>query len=212
MSFRNVLFDFDGCLANTLDLWIDVCRDCLHERNIAATREQIIRDIIVKYENITRFGIEDPRAFSDVLSNTVKHRVDKVTLNPYAAEVVNTLKEEGKSVAIVTTSSDSFVKPAIDLLGIADRIDAIVTYDSVTNHKPHPEPLELAISIMGGTRAETIMVGDTRNDILAGKAATVATSLYFPPEHEEIYDKDFLLGLNADYYIRDLREVLRIAA
>jgi len=45
--------------------------------------------------------------------------------------------------------------------------------ESVRQPKPDPEPVLLAMALLGVSCEHSLMVGDTRNDILAARAANV---------------------------------------
>ena len=45
--------------------------------------------------------------------------------------------------------------------------------DSLPNRKPHPQPLLHACDAFGVTKDKAVMVGDSKNDILAARAAGI---------------------------------------
>lgn len=57
----------------------------------------------------------------------------------------------------------------LKLTGIGEFFETVVTLDDVTNAKPDPEPVLLALKQLGSEPAEAIMVGDNYHDVLAGK-------------------------------------------
>lgn len=64
-----------------------------------------------------------------------------------------------------------FVAPLLEALDIAKYFSVIVGGDDVQNKKPHPEPLLLVAGKLSLAPAELLFVGDSRNDILAARAA-----------------------------------------
>jgi pyrophosphatase PpaX len=52
----------------------------------------------------------------------------------------------------------------------------VVAADDVERHKPDPEPVTRAIELLGSAPAETVFVGDSPYDLVAGRAAGVATA------------------------------------
>ena len=47
--------------------------------------------------------------------------------------------------------------------------------DSCTRHKPHPEPVQRALTLLRASSAHAIFVGDSPHDIESGRAAGVRT-------------------------------------
>ena len=56
-------------------------------------------------------------------------------------------------------------------LDILDRFHVVVGLEDVTNPKPHPETIELALSHLGIRPNEALVVGDSAADIAAAQAA-----------------------------------------
>jgi phosphoglycolate phosphatase len=74
-------------------------------------------------------------------------------------------------LACITNKSAEFTEPLLELLGVRERFDVVVSGDTLGAMKPDPAPLLYAASLMGAPPAACCMVGDSRNDILAAKAA-----------------------------------------
>ena len=53
-------------------------------------------------------------------------------------------------------------------------MDVLVCADEVTNPKPHPEPVEKALALLGAEPATTVYVGDSIHDMVSGRAAGCA--------------------------------------
>ena len=79
------------------------------------------------------------------------------------------------TLAIASNKSESHCREIIRLLDAERYFAAILGADSVTERKPSPEPLFFLMHKFGGTVPETVMVGDSINDMKAGKAAGVFT-------------------------------------
>jgi pyrophosphatase PpaX len=81
---------------------------------------------------------------------------------------------------------------------MAELFDVIVAGDDCQNHKPHPEPLLRAMETALASQRETIYIGDSTHDIVAGRAAQVMTAAAtwgpFPRAALEDLRPDFLLN------------------
>lgn len=92
---------------------------------------------------------------------------DEVRPLPGAAELLRRVHEQGFTVALASSGKDSFVEQAIELLGVAEVVDAVTTTDDADNSKPDPDLLRATLDKAGCDRA--VMVGDSPYDVLAAK-------------------------------------------
>jgi phosphoglycolate phosphatase len=74
-------------------------------------------------------------------------------------------------LACITNKAAEYTEPLLKQLGVYERFDLVVSGDTLGALKPDPAGLFYAASLMGAPPAACCMVGDSRNDILAAKAA-----------------------------------------
>ena len=114
-----------------------------------------------------------------------------------AIETLTVLRDRGHSIGIVTSKSVELSERGLRHVGLAHLIDTIVGCDSCANHKPHPEPVLVALDRLGGAPAAALLVGDSVHDMRAGNAAGVTTvaALWGPFTREELAagEPDFFL-------------------
>ena len=92
-------------------------------------------------------------------------------LFPDVAQTLAALHGKGLPLALVTNKPTPFVAPLLEALGIDSYFDVVIGGDDVKNKKPHPEPLLLVAEKLALAPGELLFVGDSRNDILAARAA-----------------------------------------
>jgi pyrophosphatase PpaX len=85
---------------------------------------------------------------------------------------------------------------------------AIVAGNEVQHYKPHPEPLEKGLALLGGDKASAIMIGDTDKDIGAANNLGIDSILFYPKEHEKFYDLVELKKHNPTHVVENFKEVL----
>ena len=83
---------------------------------------------------------------------------------------LKTLKQRGYILHIVTNKPLEFVSPILTTLEIEKSFDMILGADSLPKKKPDPLPLSHLCHAHGLTVDECLMVGDSKNDILAANA------------------------------------------
>lgn len=76
---------------------------------------------------------------------------------------------------IVTNKAMRFAQPVVEGLALHQRAATLIGGDSTAFAKPHPEPLFEAARRLGVDPRRCVYVGDDERDIVAGRAAGMAT-------------------------------------
>ncbi len=208
--YSGVFFDWDGCLADTLDMWMELYKHSLAKRNIRADERAIVRELFNDWTGPARFGVQDVDAFAHEIIHGLEELIPQVTLNPSVRSTLEYLKREGRRTAVLTGSKRSFVEPVLVREGIESLLDLLVCLDDVRHHKPHPEAIDRALRSLDLSRDQALMVGDSTKDIEMGKNAGIATVLYFPDKNRSFYEPEWLMSFRPDYTIREFRELMYI--
>lgn len=79
--------------------------------------------------------------------------------------------ERGAQLAVVTNKPKPFTDPLLESMGIAEHFALVVGGDCLPERKPHPMPLLHVAATLGVPPSRVLMVGDSRNDVLAARAA-----------------------------------------
>ncbi len=86
-------------------------------------------------------------------------------------ETLTCLKNRGYRLAIITNKPENFILPIIQKLGLTNLFELELGGDSLPERKPHPLPLFTACEQLNVSIKQCVMIGDSKNDILAAKAA-----------------------------------------
>jgi phosphoglycolate phosphatase len=89
--------------------------------------------------------------------------------------VLEALEQRQRPWGIVTNKAARFTDPLVRSLGLHPRAAAVVAGDTTPHSKPHPAPLLEAARRLGCAPAQCVYVGDDLRDVLAGRAAGMAT-------------------------------------
>jgi phosphoglycolate phosphatase len=94
---------------------------------------------------------------------------------PYsgAAESLRTLHDAGLRTAVVTNKHHRFAEALLKRLGLADWVDVLIGGDTCARRKPDPQPLLFACESLHVPPSESLMVGDSVNDVQAARAAGI---------------------------------------
>ena len=89
--------------------------------------------------------------------------------------LLEALWQQGIPWGVVTNKSERFTLPLTRDMALFKTAGAIVSGDTTSHAKPHPEPLLEAARRMGVQASRCVYVGDDERDIVAGLAAGMAT-------------------------------------
>lgn len=206
-KFDYFLFDWDGCLGDTLSLWLGAYKRVFADYGIEVADEDIVKKAFGNWEAASLFGLPDNEEFANKLTSYVSEGIKTVGLNGDSYTGLVGIKEAEKKIAVVTTSLRDLVVPAIAHNKIEDLIDAVVDGEEVERHKPDPEPVLLAIQKLEGKKNRTIMIGDSAKDILAGKNAGVATAVFYPLTNKVFYSTEEIRSWEPDFVFENFEDL-----
>lgn len=213
-KYLAVLFDWDGCLADTLSIWLSSYRDLCHQRGLYPTDKQIT-DQFGEWDGCLKLGVTDIEQYRRQLDQMTRARMKLLGLYPNVKQTLTTISRLKMPMAIVTSSRADKIIPTLKRHRIDHYFKVIVDMEMVTERKPDPEPINKALELLGIAQRDSknvLMVGDSPKDILASRAAEVTSVLFFPPDHHLIYDKNEVLATQPGFVIHDfnrLEEIIR---
>ena len=175
-----ILFDLDGTLIDSIELILGAARHAFvgFEGRVPTDEEWragIGRPLQTVLREYAPDDSEAARLFGRYREYQLEHH-DRL-IRPYEGiiEIVEWLADHGHPMALVTSKSDWMAEKALVLVGLDRLIPTIVGCDTCVNHKPHPEPVERALSLLGASPDNALFVGDSPHDVESGRAAGVMT-------------------------------------
>jgi len=193
-----VLFDVDGTLVNTWELYIEAFLSALADlvgrrltlEELAAmhpTSElRVLRQVLASDDEL-------PAAHEGFLSH-LRRLHPELFAGVYdgVPEMLDALRERGLVLGLVTGKSRGAWAVTAPVAGLGDFAVAVMD-DDVAEPKPAPEGILTAVAGLGATPEETVYVGDAVNDARAARAAGVrfAAALWAKsaPERERFVQK-----------------------
>jgi HAD superfamily hydrolase (TIGR01509 family) len=168
-----ILFDFDGTLLDSFPAHYEAYQVTMAHFGVEVTpelyRETYSPNWFAMYE---AFGIPKDRyeeADRIWLAEAGKHRP---RLFPQTRPLLDALSSEFR-LGLVTSGSRDRVLRDLASTGIGDYFEVIVTGDDISNPKPDPEGLLIAIDRLAIQPSQALYVGDAREDCLMAQAAGV---------------------------------------
>ena len=90
---------------------------------------------------------------------------------PGVVEGLRTLRAAGLRLACLTNKPGEFARELLRAKGLASCFELVFGGDAFERKKPDPLPLLQTCAALATTPAATLMVGDSRNDAAAARAA-----------------------------------------
>jgi pyrophosphatase PpaX len=209
-EYKYILFDWDGCLAMTLDLWMQSYKEVFAEYNVHPTDKEITLKAFGDWNAPLKFGIDNVEEFTKKLKTKVRKNYSSLNLYHGVKETLQQLKTGNKKIALLTTSTHALIYPSLEHHELTDYFDAILTAESVTKHKPDAEIIEKALKELGGTKDEAIIIGDSKSDLGAAQNAGINSILFYPEHNHLFYDLKKLQAFNPTYTVTDFKRILEI--
>jgi HAD superfamily hydrolase (TIGR01509 family) len=110
----------------------------------------------------------------DAESELYRELIDEVRAMEGSRELIEELREAGRVVVLASSARAWEVEHYIELLDVAEIVDAWTTSADVAATKPEPDLIKAALD-KAGAEGEAILVGDTVWDVEAAKRAGVET-------------------------------------
>lgn len=201
---KAVIFDFDGTLADSLDIWrkIDV---------------EYFRRFGVEFDQDTvRFGgmsfsecaayikelLNIPDSVEKIMTDWVKMSVDlymnDVKLKPYARETAEAFKKAGYKLGMGTSNNQMILRPYLEKEGLLDYFDVVLTCCEAGKGKPAPDVYLNVAEKLGVEPKECIVFEDTIEGVLAGKNAGMFVYAVEESAHSQLKN---MIADSADKYI-----------
>lgn len=176
---KTFLFDLDGTLIQTTDIIIDTFRITFdkffpHVKLTESEYSNLLGQTLWKtfefYAN-DKTDIDEVVKFYREMSNL---KIEEGLLAyPGASDMLKYLKSKGCKVGVVTSKMRKIATYHLELTGLLPYIDAIIGYEDVIEHKPSPEPILKALTLLNARAKTSVYIGDHENDIIAAKKAGV---------------------------------------
>lgn len=177
MTLKLAIFDLDGTLINSLPDLAFALNKTLHDFKQNTLSEDEVQALLgggAKKLLEDAFGQNAPN-IDEALNTFLLHYSDcvckKTALYDGVESGLKRLKNAGITLALVTNKPYRFVPKILQKLQLCDLFDMVLGGDSLPTKKPDPEPLLHACRLLGFSPNEAAMIGDSKNDILAGQNA-----------------------------------------
>lgn len=132
------------------------------------------------------------------------HNGEQACVYQGALAFLQHLHQQKISMGIVTNKPSQFTEQLLERLNLAHFFNLVLSGDSLPEKKPSPEPLLHAMDFFAKGPQDTLMVGDSINDVKAARSANVSVvAVSYGYNHGEQIDT-----ANPDKVVDSLAELL----
>lgn len=205
MSIVAVVFDLDGVIIDTEEVWNDVRQEFATTHGGHWTKEK--DQPLVMGANSMQWAasmrenngvdLSDQEIYDGIISGLREHYARHLPLIPGAAEAVAGLAPYYR-LGVASSSPLEIIEYALDLAGLRACFSALVSSDDVPVGKPEPDVYLEACARLGVRPEHAAAVEDSTSGIQAAAAAGLAVVAIpngvFPPSREALDLADVVLG------------------
>jgi HAD superfamily hydrolase (TIGR01509 family) len=205
MSFRAVIFDLDGVLADSEPWWNDIDAKLLGEYGVAYRGEYHRNVLGVSYRLALEFykktfGLSVPteelmRRRGEIAAEFF---ADRVGLFSSTKATLEELRQMNLHLAVATSSVSASARPFLDRHRLTAFFDVIVTGEEIERGKPAPDIYLRAAEKLGVTAEACLVIEGALSGVAAARAAGMRVAAIpdtrFVDAHEYEKEADYVLG------------------
>ena len=199
-----VIFDLDGVLLRTEELWDEVRERFVRERGgryDGAAQRAMMGMSSVEWSRFIHdeLGVEEPpEAISREVAGLLEERYrERLPLIPGAVEAAQRLAAHWP-LALASSSNRSLIDAALELSGLATCFRVTVSSEEVARGKPSPDVYLEAARRLGVGADRCAAVEDSHSGIRSAKAAGMRVIAIpnpsYPPDEEALAGADVVLA------------------
>lgn len=186
MKYHAILFDLDGTLVDSMPDIATATNAMLAAIGHRTLPIEQLRTfvgkgttILIKRAIAANIDPPEPEAIffaqAQQLFNQYYHLYNgtKSQLYPNVIAGLQQLKKRKLKLGVVTNKPHEFTIPLLEKTGLLPFFEVVVSGDTCTLKKPHPEPLYHACKLLSISIQNTLFVGDSQNDTQAANAANM---------------------------------------
>ncbi len=189
-----VVFDLDGLMFNTEELYQDVGTEMLRRRGKTFDAElldammgrpaNVALQLMIDYHSLDDTVAELVTETDQIFAGLLEERLEQM---PGLADLLDALERADIPKAIATSSGPTFAHAALRQFDLVARFEFVLTCDDIRDGKPHPEIYLLAASRLGLAPEALLVLEDSQNGCRAAVAAG-ATVVAVPGGHSRRHD------------------------
>ncbi|MEO6699069.1 MAG: phosphoglycolate phosphatase [Paraperlucidibaca sp.] len=142
-------------------------------RGAARLMDVALQHVRPQLDNTAQRHVESEQLLAAFMHRYEDSVCEVSTVYAGVREFLEAAKAQGIALACITNKPLKPANALLDELELSSYFSVVLGGDSLTHKKPHPEPLQHTLRHFSVSAEHALMVGDSRNDVEAAKAAGV---------------------------------------
>jgi pyrophosphatase PpaX len=209
MRFQTVLFDLDGTLIDSGAMILASMRHAASSVLGRAIPDEELMATVGGPGLVAQMRALDATRVDDLVEAYRLHNEplhSQLEPCPGIEDALAELRRQGRRLGIVTAKRQATVRLAFEVLPrLEPFFDVVVGAEDTERHKPHPDPLLLALERLTARTDQAAYVGDSPFDVRAAKAAGIAA---IAVTWGGIHSAERLAEAEPDVLVNDAEELL----
>ncbi|MEQ9407125.1 MAG: HAD family phosphatase [Fuerstiella sp.] len=193
-AIHAVVFDLDGLMVNTEDVFSLSGRQLLERRGLQMT-DDIHRSMLGRRPNEAFAALKTLTGIADDIEDLKRETRElfwtiaenHLALMPGLTELLDLIEAAGLPRAVATSSPRDFLEKLLGRFNLRHRFAVTLTAEDVTHGKPHPE-IYLTAAALLNVRTQNILVLEDSETGTRAAAAAGAVTVSVPNSHTEAGD------------------------
>ena len=174
---KAVIFDIDGVLIESFEANLKFYQNLMSLAGFEGrpTRKEFknlfhvsLWDVVKEVTGIT--SEEELRKIWEMGRTKAYYPLELLKMPDGAEEAIQILYKDYQ-LALVSSRVKKGIEDFFEFSRMEEYFEIAIAYEDTDNHKPHPDPLFLAITKLGLTTKEAVYVGDASTDVEAANRA-----------------------------------------
>ncbi|HAG10560.1 MAG TPA: haloacid dehalogenase [Desulfotomaculum sp.] len=177
MAISAALFDLDGTLVDSLPFIMRTYHLVFKKLNLPWAEAELIKWIGRPLREIaSSFAGEEKEEFLKLYEKYYNLDFENnVSPFPGTVEMLEFLKMNGFLLGIVTSKGKEGALRTVEITGLDNYMNVVITAHDVYVHKPFPDPILKALDMLNISPGQALYIGDSYHDVKAGLDAGTTT-------------------------------------
>lgn len=207
MSYKLIIFDLDGVIIDSeksvTKCYLQACNDIFWDKPYPTIEEFLSHVWDSLTSMLAKLNISE---IKDRYREYAFKYQNEIELFEDVKKLIIDLHNNWKIIALVTWKERDRTEKILKQFWLEKYFNQIVTSSDIKNSKPDPEWILKVINDQGISKAESIYIWDSTNDIMAAKNACIKIISVTWWMHKE----DILRKLNPDFIVNNAEEIRNI--
>ena len=213
-EFKGAIFDLDGTIIDSMDVWETIDIKFLEKRNITMPNDYIEKINSMSFEEVAKYTIERFN-LNESVDSLIKEWNDmaiyeysnNIKLKPNVKEYLVKLKKHDIKIGLATSSPKELYEPVLKNNKVYDYFDTLVFGDEVENGKPAPDIFlkaceKFEINPKEAFVIEDSVLGATAANRAGIKCLVVEDTIKFTEEENKLAYRKFESLLKVREYLK----------